>query len=170
MRYLVNVDLGGPMPAVLAVEAGRRYFGQAVGPLGGTHDVYVTVRPLTTGGPGEWLIDGRGVVDIDILWRENGTTHIYEWDWIPSRRPLFEILADVVQHGVDSPTHGVDCACMDKFIRELRIHVHRATPPYVSTETISDPEARAVLYRSHVDAVSRMGYIFQTLGRTIRWA
>lgn len=52
------------------------------------------------------------------------------WDYcmIPSERPLYAILADIVQHGVDNPMHGTDCACLDQFVYELRAHVNRALP------------------------------------------
>lgn len=52
------------------------------------------------------------------------------WDYmmIPSERPLYAILGDVVQHGVDHPTHGFNCSCLDEYVYEVRRHVHRALP------------------------------------------
>jgi hypothetical protein len=53
------------------------------------------------------------------------------WDvsFIPSNRLLADILAEAVQHGVDFPSHGVDCACMDRLVREMRLQVSKAIPP-----------------------------------------
>lgn len=53
-------------------------------------------------------------------------THQYEY--IPSARPLWEILQDVAQHGTDWASHGTDCVCMDKFSYELKHHILRALP------------------------------------------
>jgi hypothetical protein len=59
---------------------------------------------------------------------------------IPSTRTLTEIIREAVQHGVDFPTHGEDCVCMDRLIREVRLQVTAALPirpsldGYVSTE------------------------------------
>lgn len=49
--------------------------------------------------------------------------------YIPSERPLYEILADVAHHQDEFPTHGTDCVCMDKFSYEVRRHVARALGP-----------------------------------------
>jgi len=53
------------------------------------------------------------------------------WDvsFIPSTRLLADILAEAVQHGMDFPSHGVDCACNDRFVREIRLQVSKAIPP-----------------------------------------
>ena len=75
--------------------------------------------------PGDRLIDARQLCHssgrIQVL-----PTHNYEY--IPSARPLWDILADVVQHGVEWPSHGIDCVCMDKFSYEIKHHILRATP------------------------------------------
>lgn len=59
------------------------------------------------------------------------------WDYlmIPSERPLHAILADIVQHGVDYPTHGVDCSCMDRFSYEVKAHVNRVLPELEHRDT-----------------------------------
>lgn len=54
--------------------------------------------------------------------------HSWDYSMIPSRRPLYAVLEDVVRHGVDNPTHGIDCACLDTFSYELHAHVNRALP------------------------------------------
>ena len=53
------------------------------------------------------------------------------WDcsYVPSEEPLYAILERVVQHGVENPTHGTNCACMDAYIWEVRRHISRAVPP-----------------------------------------
>jgi hypothetical protein len=65
------------------------------------------------------------------------------WDYcmVPTERPLYAILADVVHHGVDNPKHGTDCACLDKYIYELRAHVTRALP-----EMGEDSESRQAYF------------------------
>jgi hypothetical protein len=69
------------------------------------------------------------------LTRKDGKTPLIDvpvvWDvsFIPSNRLLADILAEAVQHGVDFPSHGVDCACMDRLVREIRLQVSKAIPP-----------------------------------------
>lgn len=36
-------------------------------------------------------------------------------------RLITEIVADIVQHHRRYPNHGLDCACMDKYIQEVRL-------------------------------------------------
>lgn len=43
-------------------------------------------------------------------------------------RPLWQVMREVVQHGLDNPTHGENCACMDQFVWALRPHIHKAMP------------------------------------------
>jgi hypothetical protein len=74
------------------------------------------------GEPGSTLTDATalGRVVIDPTW---------DFAYVPSERPLYAILEEVVQHGRDNPTHGTDCVCMDKFSYEVTRHVSRAVPP-----------------------------------------
>lgn len=53
------------------------------------------------------------------------------WDVssIPTTRLLATILEDVVQHGIENPEHGVNCACMDKAAHEIRLQLSKAIPP-----------------------------------------
>jgi hypothetical protein len=53
---------------------------------------------------------------------------VYEYDWLPSRRPLYEVLAEIVMHSWQEPSHSTNCVCMDKYARELKHHVHRVIP------------------------------------------
>ncbi len=71
--------------------------------------------------PGARLFDARGLrlVAVD-------PTHNYEY--IPSARTLWQVLEDAVQHGVEWPSHGTDCACLDKYSYELKHHILRALP------------------------------------------
>jgi hypothetical protein len=163
---LTSVSLGGPRRAILVCTPGKTETGYVVDHLGATHDVKVVVSKIEAGPPGEWLIDARGVVNINVLWREDGTTQVFEWDWIPSSRPLYAILAEAVQHGVDHPTHGYNCACMDNLIREVRVHVHRATPPYrfgVDAHLTEDERNNAWL--EHLNALDRMRHILGAVSR-----
>jgi hypothetical protein len=47
---------------------------------------------------------------------------------MPSERPLYAVLEDIVRHGVENPTHGINCACLDTPSYELHAHVNRALP------------------------------------------
>lgn len=64
------------------------------------------------------------------------------WDvsYVPTQRPLQDILSDVVAHGVSHTTHGIDCVCMDALIREVRVQVSRAIPP--DTADVNDIHER----------------------------
>jgi hypothetical protein len=42
---------------------------------------------------------------------------------VDAPRTLADILRDAADHGRDNPTHGTNCACMDKYIREIRLVV-----------------------------------------------
>lgn len=53
----------------------------------------------------------------------------YDYSIMPTSRHLSTILADVVRHGVDNPTHGTDCACLDRYVWEVRAHISKAVPP-----------------------------------------
>lgn len=58
---------------------------------------------------------------------------------MPSERPLYAILGDAIQHGVDNPKHGTDCVCMDAVVWELRRHIDRVLPE-VERHTIEIPD------------------------------
>lgn len=68
--------------------------------------------------PGEKLTDARrlGVVQIDM---------VHRYDFIPSERPLYAILEEVARHNDGYPTHGANCACMDRFSFEIKRHIGR---------------------------------------------
>lgn len=81
------------------------------------------------------------------------------WDyrWIPSDRPLWAVLQDVVQHGIDFPRHGPSCSCLDKYASELNQHMSRALPD-VTAETYTNSKDWAVQFdgRMRVKHVLRM--------------
>lgn len=52
----------------------------------------------------------------------------YDYLMIPSWRPFYAVLEDIVRHGIDNPKHGTNCACLDTFSYELHAHVNRALP------------------------------------------
>lgn len=64
------------------------------------------------------------------------------WDasYIPSNRPLWAIMQDVVDHTAKHPTHGAMCACMDQFSREVRMHLRKAMPPDVRPLPVYDED------------------------------
>lgn len=65
--------------------------------------------------------------------------HSGDYGMIPSRRPLYAVLEDIIQHGVENPTHGTNCACMDRFSYELHAHVSRALPEVQRVAVELDP-------------------------------
>jgi hypothetical protein len=52
----------------------------------------------------------------------------WQYCMIPTNRPLWHLLQEVVRHSYQFPTHGADCVCMDEFIRQMRISVDRVLP------------------------------------------
>ena len=56
-------------------------------------------------------------------------TRVWDVSFIPTRRLLADILADVVQHGLDYPSHGTGCICMDELPPgRIRLQVSKAAP------------------------------------------
>ncbi len=71
--------------------------------------------------PGSHLVDARKLDAVK-------ADHTWSMEYLPSRRTLAEILLDVVAHGEVCPSHGMNCACVDQYIREIKQHVHRVVP------------------------------------------
>jgi hypothetical protein len=67
-------------------------------------------------------------------------------------RTLVEILTEVVAHDEDQPTHGSNCACMDKYIREIWRQIDAAIPT---------PESD---WERRIGARSRMAYLLRVVG------
>ncbi len=78
-------------------------------------------------------------------------------DILDKPRTLADVLQDVVRHGLDNPTHGFNCACLDKFIREVRSAVHQVAP---TSET--EPE-----WEKRIDARNRVAYVLRAVGRDL---
>jgi len=103
------------------------------------------------------------------LVREDGETPLVQvpivWDvsFIPSRRSLADIMADVVQHGLDNPRHGVSCVCMDQFSREIRLQVSRAIPP--DGRTTDSDWAKPIQER--LNAKARIRYVLGMVERNL---
>lgn len=121
-------------------------------PLGvGTIDILVAVTELPKQEPGWSLIDCR---HLEIFVKD---TRPYEWDYIPSSRPLWQIVQDIVDHGEIYPTHGTNCTCMDKYAQEIKQHIHRALP---NTDRTS-----ATAWTDNFDARSRVSHVLQMVTR-----
>lgn len=99
------------------------------------------VHQRTNQTPGSALRDARSLQLVKTPVNEFGCAQYYEQEYIPSRRPLWEVLADVVAHGEECPSHGINCACVDKYIREVRQHINRVIP---EVERILLPEEERV--------------------------
>lgn len=67
--------------------------------------------------------------------------NIWPRSYVPSARPLWTILADVVAHGEQCPTHGMNCACVDPLIREIRQHLNRVIPEVERIYLADDEES-----------------------------
>lgn len=70
-------------------------------------------------------------------------------------RPVMEILEAAIQHGVDNPEHGINCACMDSLAWELRKHL----PPVIDLPPSIDEWERAF------DARSRIKWLLNLMAR-----
>lgn len=70
-------------------------------------------------------------------------------------RSLVAILEDAIQHGKDNPTHGTNCACMDRLIRELKAQVNQVLP---TSESEPSWEVR-------LDSRSRVSYLMRAASR-----
>lgn len=103
------------------------------------------------------------------LVREDNETPLIDlpvtWDvsFIPSTRLLADILADAVQHGRDYPHHGVNCACMDQFAREVRLQISKALPP--DNRTTDTDWAQPIQER--LDAKARVRWVLELARKAI---
>jgi hypothetical protein len=78
------------------------------------------------------ICDGVGMKDYPCVAHSDDSPvlvrYVHDYSFIPSTRTLTEIIREAVQHGVDFPTHGEDCSCMDNLVREVRLQVNAALP------------------------------------------
>lgn len=98
-------------------------------------------------------VDGR---DLPAVKKKVMMDPTYDYRWIPSTRPLYAVLEDVVRHGTDFPSHGVDCICMDAYAVELRRHISRTLP----LEEIGDTTQWAKVF----DARARVRHVLRLAG------
>lgn len=45
-----------------------------------------------------------------------------------TERNIGDVIRDMTDHGKENPTHGVNCACKDKWIREARVMMSEPHP------------------------------------------
>lgn len=114
----------------------------------------VQATPISGPEPGNGLRDGRAYADIEQTW---GWTPM---DHTPTRRSLWQIIADISTHGTMHPDHGFNCACLDQYAREIKQHVNRGLPPMY--------DEGADMYRSpewagRFDAQRRVAHVFRTV-------
>lgn len=124
---------------------------------------------------GQDILLGVSVFDVDFMVRNYvplaDATHLnlvdvpVVWDvsFIPSTRLLADILADVVQHGVDNPSHGTGCVCMDQYAREIRLQVSKAIPP--DGRTTAEDWAEGVHER--IEAKARIRHVLMMVERNM---
>ena len=78
--------------------------------------------------PGSLLADARQItMDGADPMVEVGRSWIMSY--MTSERALYAIVADIVKHGEDNPSHGVGCSCMDHFSYEIKRHLTRGLGP-----------------------------------------
>jgi hypothetical protein len=108
-------------------------------------------RHLTT-------LDEDGIVapliDVPVVW---------DVSFIPTRRLLADILEEAVEHGREFPSHGVNCACMDRLVREIRLQVSKAIPPDGRT---TDSDWAAPIH-DRVTAKARIRSVLQQMERNL---
>lgn len=86
--------------------------------------------------------------------------HTWDYRWIPSNRPLWAIMQDIVDHGKDFPRHGPGCSCLDRFLYEMKHHISRAVsmvPP--------DSEGTGEEYKAVMDGRARIAHVLRLVGR-----
>lgn len=84
--------------------------------------------------------------------------HVWSMCYVPSGRTLAAILTDVTDHATAYPTHGIDCVCMDTYIREIRIHARRAIPGTEDYDSVD-----SVRFEMH----ARVRYVLGAVARSI---
>jgi hypothetical protein len=110
---------------------------------------------------------GRQLRDARFLWNEETEASIVSvpvvWDvsFIPSTRLLVDILADVVDHGHQHPSHGINCICMDQYAREIRLQLSKAIPPDGRT---TDTDWAAPI-QERLNAKARIRYVLDMVLR-----
>jgi hypothetical protein len=88
---------------------------------GQTFDFTISAMPAFWAAPpipGEKLVNGIHLARIQV-------DMVHRYDFIPSNRPLYAIFEDIARHNDDYPTHGVNCACLDRSSYEIKRHVGR---------------------------------------------
>lgn len=83
--------------------------------------------------------------------------HTWDYRWIPSNRPLWAIMQDIVDHGKDFPRHGPGCSCLDRFSYEIKRHISKAVPDI--------PEGTGDEYKIAMDARHRIAHVLGMVGR-----
>jgi hypothetical protein len=91
---------------------------------------------------------------------------------VPSSRTLAEVLVEAVQHGVDNPTHGANCSCMDSLVWELRRHIDRALPEVQRRIDNAGTPDEAVRYspaewKANMNARQRLHSLLTALTRSL---
>lgn len=120
-------------------------------PVGITVFDYDLLAGLTSGPKDARQLD---LVQVPVVW---------DVSFLPTRRLLADILADVVAHGWEHPRHGIDCACMDRFSREIRLQVSKAIPPDGRT-TDSD---WAAPIQERLNAKARIRHVLMMVERNL---
>lgn len=168
MRILVTLSVPHGEQSAYSVQAGITHAFFIRSPYlvsaGQNVELHVTATPQREASPPE---PGNHLIDATAITRKKtgpvgiGKPLVFvpssqDYGWIPSERPLYAILADVVQHGVDSPSHGVDCVCMDAYAYEIRRHVARVLPERAILEVDRDQDMRSMNAGWRIAHVMRM--------------
>jgi hypothetical protein len=80
----------------------------------------------------------------------------------PNDTPLWVLLWQVVNHGRTNITHGINCVCMDSYIREVKRHIERAMPPSPTDDNEMTPAWMEVY-----DAHRRINHVLNTAIRGV---
>lgn len=80
-------------------------------------------------------------------------------------RTIAEIAADIAKHRKENPTHGVGCACMDKYAQEIKAQLLTVMPwMYRHGEDITETERI-----QRWDTKSAVAYVFAMVNRSLNW-
>jgi hypothetical protein len=110
--------------------------------------------------PGDRLADGREAASIDLGSKYHDSREM------PGEGPLYEILRRVIRHGVDKPSHGTGCVCMDAFSTEIRRHITAALGVKPITEDDYERETSDDRY-ARFNAEARVRYVLEMAVRSL---
>ena len=78
-------------------------------------------------------------------------------------RTIAEIVTDILQHRDENPTHGTNCACLDKYAREIKVQLIEVMPWMFSY----NPEISSEEWKARVDKKSSVAHVLGMISRSM---